>query len=73
MSGSAYSMFMNDRGVPEIRIGVREFLTRPAATVRNRRLSILQTFATFARTNSPLVVTFCLLEPTAHLFVTFFP
>jgi uncharacterized Zn-finger protein len=25
MSGSAYSMFRNDRGVPEIWIGVREF------------------------------------------------
>lgn len=25
MSGSDYSMFRNDRGVPEIRIGVREF------------------------------------------------
>ncbi len=25
MSGSAYSMFRNDRGVPEICIGVREF------------------------------------------------
>jgi uncharacterized Zn-finger protein len=25
MSGSNYPMFLNDRGVPEIRIGVREF------------------------------------------------
>jgi hypothetical protein len=25
MSGRGYSMFMNDRGVPEVRIGVREF------------------------------------------------
>ena len=25
MSGSSYPMFLNNRGVPEIRIGVREF------------------------------------------------
>jgi hypothetical protein len=25
MPGSGYSMFMNDRGIPEIRIAVREF------------------------------------------------
>ena len=31
MSGSGYSMVMNDRGVPEIRIGLREFKCRAFA------------------------------------------
>ena len=31
MSGSGYSMVMNDRGVPEIRIGLREFECRAFA------------------------------------------